>query len=154
MQSRVHYGAGRTAWRLMLLVLVLHAAAAAAEPSLEDLKSKLASASAGDRPHLCVQIAERQLEAADKLYAGADFDKAQLALGEAVAYSEMARDYAIKSRKYQKQTEIAARGMARKLNDLMHSLARQDQAAVQTAIGRLQRVRDDLLSAMFHGHHS
>ena len=152
MQSRVHYGAGHTAWRLMLLLFALHAAAGATELSLEGLKSKLASAGEGDRPHLCVLIAERQLDAADKLYAGADFDKAQAALVEAVTYSEMARDYAIKSRKYQKQTEIAARGMARKLNDLMHSLAHQDQAAVQSAIGRLQRVRDDLLGAMFHGH--
>ena len=40
--------------------------------------------------------------------------------------------------------------MARKLNDMMHTLAHDDQEPLRQAIGRLQRVRDDLLAAMFH----
>ena len=68
---------------------------------------------------------------------------------DVVAYSELARDYSIQSHKYQKQTEIAVREMTRKLTDLMHSLAHDDQAPVQDAIKRLQRVRDDLLASMF-----
>jgi hypothetical protein len=39
--------------------------------------------------------------------------------------------------------------MARKLTELMHSLGHDDQAPVQDALNRLQRVRDDLLMAMF-----
>ena len=68
---------------------------------------------------------------------------------DVVAYSELARDYAIQSHKYQKQSEIAVRTMTRKLTELMHSLGHDDQAPVQDAINRLQRVRDDLLMAMF-----
>jgi len=119
------------------------------EPSVEDLKARLSSASVGDRPRLCVQIAEKQLIAADRFYAQSEIEKGEAALTDVVAFSELARDYAIQSRKYQKQTEIAVRGMTRKLNDLMHTLAHDEREPVQDAIKRLQRVRDDLLIAMF-----
>jgi hypothetical protein len=39
--------------------------------------------------------------------------------------------------------------MTRKLNDLLHTLGHDDQVPVRDAINRLQRVRDDLLAAMF-----
>jgi hypothetical protein len=134
---------------LLALAAVMARAVPSNEPSVEDLKARLASASIGDRPHLCVQIAHRQLVEADKLYAAAEVEKGQAALVDVVAYSELARDYAIQSHKYQKQSEIAVRAMARKLTELMHSLGHDEQAPVQDAINRLQRVRDDLLKAMF-----
>jgi hypothetical protein len=119
------------------------------DPGLEAMKARVSLASIGDRPHLCVQIAERQLAEADKLYTSADVDQAQTKLTDVVAYSELARDYSIQSHKYQKQTEIAVRVMTRKLTEVMHALAHDDQAPVRDAINRLQRVRDDLLAAMF-----
>lgn len=133
-----------------LLVLVTSVTAALSnEPTVEELKARLASTSIGDRPHLCVQIAHRQLMEADQFYAAAEVEKGQAALVDVVAYSELARDYAIQSHKYQKQSEIAVRAMTRKLTELMHSIGHDDQAPVQDAINRLQRVRDDLLKAMF-----
>jgi hypothetical protein len=96
-----------------------------------------------------VQIAERELADVDKLYTAADVEQAQTELTDVVTYSEMARDYSIQSRKYQKQTEIAVRVMSRKLTEVMHALAHDDQAPVREAITRLQRVRDDLLESMF-----
>lgn len=119
------------------------------EPTVEDLKAKLPSATAADKTRICLQIAQMQLTEADKLYAAQDTEKAQPALTDVVEFSEKARDYSIQSRKNQKQTEIAVRGMARKLTDLMHSLPHDEQTAVREAITRLQRVRDDLLVAMF-----
>ena len=140
-------------WRTITLCALGATLAASAspsnEPTLEDLKARLSSTSIGDRPHLCVQIAEKQLAEADKLYAAAEVEKGQAALTDVVAFSELARDYAIQSHKYQKQTEIAARSMSRKLTDLLHSLGREEQVPVRDAINRLQRVRDDLLFAMF-----
>ena len=136
----------------MLLALVAAVTARGAprsETTVEELKTRVASASVRDRPHLCVQIAEKQLAEADKFYAASEFEKGQAALTDVVAFSELARDYAIQSHKYQKQTEIATRNMTRKLNDLLHSLGSPDQAPVRDAINRLQRVRDDLLAAMF-----
>ncbi len=144
----------RGRWTVIAAVVVSVAAvlanAAPTEPvTLADLKAKLSSANEGAKPHLCVQIAEMQLTETDKLFAGAEDEKARETLTDVVTYSEMARDYAIQSRKYQKQTEIAVRGMTRKLTEVMHSLAHDDQAPVLDAVKRLQRVRDDLLTAMF-----
>jgi predicted metal-dependent phosphoesterase TrpH len=134
---------------LIPLALAAAVMARSNEPTVEELKARVASASVRDRPHLCVEIAQKQLTEADKLYAASDFDKGQAALTDVVAFSELARDYAIQSHKYQKQTEIATRNMTRKLNDLLHSLGHDDRVPVQDAINRLQRVRDDLLASMF-----
>ena len=89
------------------------------------------------------------MDDADKLYTAFDSEKAQVSLTDVVTFSELARDYSIQSHKHQKQTEIEVRKMTRKLNDLKHVVSRDEQVVVQNAIDRLQRVRDDLLLAMF-----
>jgi hypothetical protein len=132
-----------------LLATFLVLPMAAKEQSVDELKARLSSTSIGDRPQICLQIAERQLDDADKLYSALETEKAQSDLTDVVAFSELARDYAIQSHKHQKQTEIAVRKMTRKLNDLRHAVPHEELAAVQDAIDRLQRVRDDLLLAMF-----
>jgi hypothetical protein len=124
-------------------------ASAGKELTVEDLKGKLASTSVGGRPHLCVEIARKRLDEADKLYAANEVEKGQSALTDVVAYAELARDYAVESRKYERQAEIATRGMTRRLTDLLHSLGHDDQPPVQDAIRHLEKVRDDLLKAMF-----
>jgi hypothetical protein len=134
---------------LLALTVVMARGTPTGEPTLEELKARIPSLKVGDRPHLCVQIAQKQLAEADKFYAAADVEKGQAALVDVVAYSELARDYAIQSHKYQKQSEIAVRTMARKLTEMSHSLGHDDQAPVRDAANRLQRVRDDLLKAMF-----
>ena len=145
----------RLGHRFPLSVLIVVGAALAAyalpvaDPGIEAMKARVSLASIGERPHLCVQIAEHQLAEADKFYTASDVDQAQTKLTDVVAYSELARDYSIQSHKYQKQTEIAVRVMTRKLTEVMHALGHDDQAPVQDAINRLQRVRDDLLASMF-----
>lgn len=138
---------------LLLPLLFLAFAVAYAIPrdeaSVDELKARVASSNASDRPHLCIQIAEKQLDASDKLFASSDIEKAQAALTDVVAYSELARDYAIQSHKYQKQAEIAIRGMTRKLTTILHSLGHEEQVPVKDAVVRLERVRDDLLASMF-----
>jgi hypothetical protein len=119
------------------------------EPSVDELKARLASANIPDRPRICVQIAERQMAETTKLYAATEDEKAQAALTDVIAFSELARDYAIQSHKYQKQSEIAVREMIRKLTELMHTLGHDDQAPIRNALTRMDRVRDDLLLAMF-----
>ena len=135
------------------LLLLLPAATASAspreEPTVEQLKARISDAPVPDKARICVQIAEMQLTATDKLYASDEIEKAQPALTDVVAYSELARDYSIQSRKHQKQIEIAVRTMTRKLNELLHVLGHEDQGPVREAIGRMERVRDDLLMSMF-----
>ena len=122
---------------------------AAEEPSIEDLKDRVANARVADRPALCLQICERQLSAAAKLYTAGDSEQAKAALADIAAFAELTRDYAVQSRKHEKQSEIAIRRMIRKLADLKHTVSHEDQEQVQNTVDRLQRVRDDLLAAMF-----
>jgi hypothetical protein len=132
-----------------LLAVLAGSATPSSDPSLEQLKARLATTSTGDRPHLCIEIAQRQMAETSKLFAAGEDEKAQAALAEVVQYSELARDYSLQSRKYQKQAEIAVRQMTRKLGEIEHSLSISDQGPVRDAVSHLQRVRDDLLIAMF-----
>ncbi len=134
---------------VLLLAMMPAVALPGAQLTVEEMKSRVASTSVGDRPHLCLEIAERQLDAADKLYNAAQIEQAQTTLTDVVAYSELARDYSLQSHKHQKQTEIAVRTMARRLADIEHLVTHDEEAPIQAAIKRLQRVRDDLLMAMF-----
>lgn len=119
------------------------------ESTVEQLKARIASAKPSDKVNLCIQVAEKRLDEADKLYAASDIQKGQEALTDVASFSEQARDYSLQSKKHQKQTEIAMRNMTRKLNNILHTLGHDDQAPVQDVINRVERVRDDLLSSMF-----
>ncbi|MGO8795445.1 MAG: hypothetical protein ACLQLC_11530 [Candidatus Sulfotelmatobacter sp.] len=119
------------------------------EPTVEELKAKIASAHVVDRPALCIRVSELQLGAAGRFYGMGDSGQAKAALGDVVSFSELARDYSIQSHKHEKQSEIAIRGMIRKLADLKHTVSHEEEADVQGAVDRMERVRDDLLTAMF-----
>jgi soluble cytochrome b562 len=145
-------GIMRRVIRQFLIPLLLVSCAAASshdDLSVDQLKARVSAVSDSDKVHLCVQIAEKQLDTADKLYTAGQVDQAQPALTDVVAFSELARDYSIQSRKHQKQTEISVRAMTRKLTDILHLLGHEDQAPVRDAISHLEKVRDDLLTSMF-----
>jgi hypothetical protein len=134
---------------LMLMLAMGWTATAAGEATLEELKDRVANAAIADRPPLCIQISERQLESFSRFYAAGDNEKAHAALVDVTAFSELARDYAIQSHKHEKQIEIAIRKISRKLNGLKHTVMHEDQKQIQDAIDRLEQIRDDLLAAMF-----
>jgi NADH dehydrogenase/NADH:ubiquinone oxidoreductase subunit G len=134
---------------IFVLFLLSASATSTQSATVDELKARLTSARAGDRIQLCLQIAEGQLEAADKFYLTDEPEKAKAALDDVASFSEQARDHSIQSRKRQKQTEIAVRRMVRKLFDIKRAVNHEEQTPVQAAIDRLQRVRDDLLAAMF-----
>ena len=119
------------------------------EPTIEELKARVANTSNSDRPPLCIRISERQLEEADRLYVAGDIEKWNSALVDVVAFAELARDSSIQSHKHEKQCEIAIRKEVRKLSDLKHTVSHDDQDEVQNTVDQLEKVRDDLLLAMF-----
>ena len=142
----------RCRWMAALVAiwaLVASFAQGAVRGSVEDLKERVANASIPERPALCIQISERQLDEADRLYVAGDSEKAQASLVDVTAFAELARDYAIQSHKHEKQSEIAIRKMTRKLENLKHAVGHDDQQRIQEVIDHLQRIRDDLLAAMF-----
>jgi hypothetical protein len=139
----------KVAGLLVLAACCLTTLVAGEESTLEELKARVSSAPIGDRPHLCLKVAERQLASATKLYQTEENEKARAALADVIAFSEQARDASVQARKHQKQTEITVRSMVRKLVDLKHTIPHDEQQGVQDAIDHLERVRDDLLLSMF-----
>ena len=134
-----------------LIVIASIAAFARKEDSIDQLKARIDTASPEQRVGLCLEIAERQLSAADKLYNDGNIDQARAAVGDVVAYSEKARDTATQTGKKLKNAEISVRKMATKLRDMKRTLNFEDQPPVQEAIDHLERVRSDLLARMFSG---
>ena len=134
---------------LMLIVAISLIGFARNEESLEQLIARADSAPQGERPALYMRIARQQAEAADKLYQEGNTEAANSALANAVTYSGKASDASARTGKKIKDTEIALRKIAEKFRDLKRSLPFEDQAPVQQAIDRLEKMRTDLLSAMF-----
>jgi hypothetical protein len=140
-----------------IVSVILVAAALAALPgprvfaddTLEQLIARSESASAGDRPALYTKIARMQADAADKFYLDGNADAGNKALNDVVTYSSKAADAAASTGKRLKDTEIALRKMAEKFRDVKHNLPFDDQAPVQQAIDSLEKMRTELLSAMF-----
>jgi hypothetical protein len=119
------------------------------ELTIEQLKDRVANAEGVERSSLCLRISARQLEAAAKSFQGGEDAQAEAALADVVAFSALARDYAIQSHKREKESEIAVRKMIRKLDGLKHAVAHEDQKSILESIQHLEQVRDDLLAAMF-----
>lgn len=138
---------------LMLLALAcstgLAHPLAPSDETIEQLIARAEAAPPGDRAGLYLQIARRQAESADKLYQAGDAEAGNAALTDVVTYSGKASDAATRTGKKLKDTEIGLRKMAEKFRDVKHNLPFDDQAPVQQAIDRLEKMRTDLLSAMF-----
>lgn len=122
---------------------------AAKDLTLEQLKERLEGAKPDDRATLSIQIAERQVENANKLYGDNKSEEAVGAIHEVVSYSEKARDAASQTGHRLKHVEIAVRRMSRRLTDIKRGLAYDDQAAVQDAVEHLDKIDTDLLNRMF-----
>src|SRR4029077_7368803 len=119
------------------------------QETLEQLIARAESAHPQDQANLYLQIARRQAEAAEKVYEGGNVEAGNSAVADVVMYSGKASDAAISSGKRLKDTEIALRKMAERLRDLKRNLALEDQPPVQQAIDRMEKMRTDLLTAMF-----
>jgi hypothetical protein len=119
------------------------------ELTLEQLKARLEHAKPDERASLSVQVAEHQVENADKLYTAGQSEEAVAAIHEVVAYSEQAQQAATQTGHRLKNVEIAVRRMARRLTDIKRRLPFDDQATVQEAVERLDKIDSELLKSMF-----
>jgi len=138
--------------RIPILVVILALSCAASgldENTVAELLKRTEAAPLGDRPALYIDIAGKQLKAADDFYNAGKVDDALVAVKDVVTCSEKAHDASAQSGKRLKPTEIALRKMSVKLRDIKRTLNFDDQAPVQTAAERLQGLSDDLLSHMF-----
>lgn len=137
-------------WLILGITLVAAVSAAfAKELSLEELKARVEHAKPDERINLCIQIAERQVEASDKLYTQGKTADAEAAIHDVVSYSRQASESAGQTGHRLKNTEIAMRKMSHRLTDIKRSLPFEEQASVQSAVDTLDKIRTDLLSRMF-----
>ena len=137
-------------WSILVAILLTMASSwAKKEETLEQLKTRAESANLEERASVCVEIAERQLTNADKLYTEGNAERARAAVNDVVTYTEKARDAATQSGKRLKPTEIAVRKMAHRLSDIRRTLNFEDQPPVQEAIEHLEKIRTELLGKMF-----
>ncbi len=138
----------RRAASIIIVLLALSAAGLADEP-LAKLKQKADTGSASDCAKECMKYAERLVEEADKQFTAGTVDQGQKTMAEAVQYAQKGTKASIQSRKHQKHTEISLRKMAKRMTDIAQSLELDDRAPVQQGEKQIEKLRDELLSAMF-----
>jgi hypothetical protein len=144
----------RNNWRFLVWGVVVLLASTLAAPakkaSLDELKEKLKSATRpDDKASLATQIAEAQVDAADKLFKQGKFEEGQQAVSEVASYTQQAHDAAIVTGRRLKNLEISVRKMAHRLTDIKRQLTFEEQAPVQAAVDQLEKIRTDLLNRMF-----
>ena len=122
---------------------------AAKDETLDQLIARAESARAPDRPALYIEIARQKAEAVDQLYIDGNAEAANAGLREVVDYSRKATNASIDTGKRLKNTEIALRKMAEKFHDIKRTVAFDDQAPIQQSIDELEKMRTELLAAMF-----
>jgi Domain of unknown function (DUF5667) len=119
------------------------------QPTLEELKNRLQNARPEERVGLALEIAEKQVANADKLFSAGKTDEAQAAVKDVVSYARQAGEAAGQTGHRIKNTEISLRKMAHRLADIKRSVAYDDQPPIQSAIDSLEKIRTDLLNKMF-----
>jgi hypothetical protein len=134
---------------VVLLVSASLAGFAYAAENLDQLIAKAESARPEDRPAIYTEIARQKAEAAVKLYDAGKVEEGSVALQDVRTYSQKATDAAISTGKKLKNTEITLRKMAEKFRDVKRNVAFEDQAPIQQTVDSLEKMRTDLLAAMF-----
>jgi hypothetical protein len=134
---------------LFIPLIISMSLAASNQPTVEELKARLQTMRPQDRGNIALEIAARQVAAADQLFKNGKTDEAQSAVKDVVTYSGQAGEAAGQSGHRIKNTEIALRKMAHRLADIKRSAAYDDQPAIQSAIDSLEKTRTDLLNKMF-----
>lgn len=121
----------------------------AGQESLEQLMAKADSASTGQQPDVCMEVADRELKIATDSYNQNKPDQGRAALEQIVKYADKAHSAAIHSGKKLKHTEIQIRKISEHLRDLRSNANADDQPVIQSAIDRLENFRTELLNSMF-----
>jgi hypothetical protein len=130
-------------------IVVLSALLFASKESLDQLIQRAQSARVADQPGLYIEIAQRELKAADEAYVAGKPDEGKRAVSDLLTYADKAHDAAKDTGKKQKNIEISLRKMAAKLRDIKRTQSADEQEVLQKAADRLEDLRTDLLSHMF-----
>jgi hypothetical protein len=144
------------------LALIASAALAAGTPAAQksnkhvahdtpdQLRARAQGAGGGDRARLYMEAATEGVEEASQQFDTGDPDIGQKLVQDAVKDATEAANATIKSGDRMKHTEIEMRKLARRLEDVEHSVSIEDRPAVKTAVEKLHDLDRAILDRMFH----
>jgi hypothetical protein len=134
---------------IVVLLAVALGAAADKKDTIEQLKARAETAEGKHQIELMTEIAERQLKVTDEAYSAGNVDRAQAALADVVDYGVRAAKEATNTGKRMKQTEIALRKIADRLDGIGKSVEVDSRPPVVDGVKKLEAARNDLLFRMF-----
>lgn len=115
----------------------------------KDLKSRVDAASGSDKIKLAVEYTDDRTRAADRAFIQGKDEEALADLKNVAEYAQIASQTAIQTRKHQKETEIALRKIAFRLDNIKKARPYEDQAAVQSTIDAVLLAHDNVLNSEF-----
>ena len=124
-------------------------ASAGKDETLDQLIARAEVARPEERPALYLEIARQKAGTADQFYHAGNAEAGNASLQDVVTFSKKATVASIETGKRLKNTEITLRKMVEKFHDLKRTVAFEDQAPIQQTMDELEKMRTDLLSAMF-----
>jgi len=140
-----------TFFLLSCVVQAQTAQKSATAEELEKAKARVERASERDRCYENVEVVRALVEIANEQFGAGDADQAQKTVKEAVTYADRAKEAAQHSGHKLKQAEITLRKAQRRLVDLRHTLAFEDQEPVEAALKQIETDRQEILrQVMLH----
>lgn len=139
----------RTLLIVATVLLFVSVAGAKKHETIEELKARADARTDDHKPLLYVEVLRREIEAANDLFTSGEVEEAHAMVKDVVLYAEKARDAALAHPRKLKATEIRLRKAERRLDDVRHSLALEDQPQVQEAVERFAAIRKEILDVMF-----
>ncbi len=141
--------------RMIVGVLLLTAASASAaqhhpveDPSMR-YRQRADSASPGDCARVCFEAATQVAEASNRKFSEGDVETAQKWMKDAVEYARKGTEASIQTHKRQKEAEIQLRKLSKRIHDIGDSLSLDDRPPVYEESKAVDRLRDQMLTAMF-----
>jgi hypothetical protein len=135
--------------RKTIAVSVVLMLALTAQRDVAGMREEADHAQGGRLARLASALAKYLVGTAGEQFSQGSTEQGQTTVRDILRYAEMARDAAVKSREYMKQTEIKLRQTQRRLEDVERTLPADDRPPLDAVEKKIQRFRQDLLDAMF-----
>ena len=130
-------------------LVALTAAALAADETLPKLKEKAEAAHGGHRAELMLEVARREMEAADESFTNGDVEKAHALVRDSMADVEKASQAAIESGQRLKKTEMDLRKLRYRTEEIKRTLAIEDRPQFDQVEQRMDALMEALLKRLF-----
>jgi len=133
---------------VMIATALLSVAATKQPETIDQLKTRAAASDKPKQAELYIELAKRQLEAANDQY-NTNVDQAKASFEESAKSAELSSQASLESNHKLKQIEIKLRELSHRMSDVRKTWAFEDRAPLDPAIQRVEAARNKLLDRMF-----